>query len=318
MPELVTFDENNRIFRVCLYKAADGTPLTGLTFESTGLIVSTIADVEATATAYPRVTDKIETITTLGTYAAPTATKCRFKEVDATNHPGLYEIQLADARLSVASAKSLLVTLSGYSTLAVCNKLIPLTRLDLQAATVTLANGAHGGAAASLNLAGGTAFGNTTMGTLTQTGAVSWGATTFAALTVTAATTLTGAVVLTDQTTALSLGKYLADILGYADCLPASWVTVPAASAVADAVWDEAQSGHTGAGSFGLYVDAKVSEAGGGGLTAADIADAVWNELATGHVDAGKAGAQLWTVINTLSSGSAINVTTTTTVIESE
>ena len=181
-------------------------------------------------------------------------------------------------------------------------------------------------------------------------------ATTFAALTVTAATTLTGAVVLTDQTTSLSLGKYLKDILDDTAILPGTWVvpgpgtstltttdvdnrlaawgktgfalsatgadliakTSTFAGAIADAVWDEAQSGHTGAGSFGLYVDGKISEAGGGGLTAAAVADAVWDEVATGHVDAGKAGAQLWTVINTLSSGAAINITTTTTIIESE
>jgi hypothetical protein len=49
-------------------------------------------------------------------------------------------------------------------------------------------------------------------------------ATTFAALTVTAATTFGGAVVITDQTTALSLGKYLKDILDDTAVLPATWV----------------------------------------------------------------------------------------------
>ena len=68
-----------------------GAGLTGLLFSSTGLIISTIADNEATATAYTAAGSTTETITTLGTYAAPTATKCRFKEVDATNHKGLYE-----------------------------------------------------------------------------------------------------------------------------------------------------------------------------------------------------------------------------------
>lgn len=49
-------------------------------------------------------------------------------------------------------------------------------------------------------------------------------ATTFAALTVTNAMTFSGAVVLTDQTTALSLGKYLFDILADTVVLPATWV----------------------------------------------------------------------------------------------
>ena len=45
--------------------------------------------------------------------AAPTATKCRFKEVDATNHPGVYEFQFADARFAVSNAKRLVISASG-------------------------------------------------------------------------------------------------------------------------------------------------------------------------------------------------------------
>lgn len=110
--------------------ASTGAGKTGLTSASAGLIISTIADNEATATAYTVTGSTIESITTLGTYAAPTATKCRFKEVDATNHKGVYEIQLADARFAVASAKSLLVSISGASGAAECDALIPLTDLD--------------------------------------------------------------------------------------------------------------------------------------------------------------------------------------------
>jgi hypothetical protein len=69
---------------------------------------------------------------------------------------------------------------------------------------------------------------------------------------------------------------------------------------IADAVWDEAQSGHTDPGTFGKYLDAQVSTIGGGSLTAADIADAVWDEASTGHTDAGKAGAQMWTDIDAI------------------
>ena len=54
---------------------------------------------------------------------------------------------------------------------------------------------------------------------------------------------------------------------------------------IADAVWDEARGAHTGAGTFGLYLDAQVSTVGGG--TAADIADAVWDEATADHVAAG-------------------------------
>src|SRR5580765_5287454 len=74
-----------------------GAGLTGLTSSSSGLIISTIADNEASATTYTQAGSTIEAVTTLGTFAAPTATKCRFKKVDDTNHPGIYEIQIADA-----------------------------------------------------------------------------------------------------------------------------------------------------------------------------------------------------------------------------
>lgn len=52
-----------------------------------------------------------------------------------------------------------------------------------------------------------------------------------------------------------------------------------------DDVWDEAQSGHTSAGTFGKYLDAQVSSVGGGTApTAAAIADAVWDEKIDDHL----------------------------------
>lgn len=110
--------------------ATTGAGKTGLTSASAGLIISTIADNEATATAYTVTGSTIETITTLGTFAAPTATKCRFKEVDSTNHKGVYEIQIADARFAVSSAKSLLVSISGATGAAETDAVIPLTDID--------------------------------------------------------------------------------------------------------------------------------------------------------------------------------------------
>ena len=124
--------ETSIILRVKILdsSATTGAGLTGLTSASSGLIISTIADNEATATAYTVAGSLVETISTLGTYAAPTATKCRFKEVDSTNHPGVYEIQLADARFAVSSAKSLLVSISGATNAAETDVVIPLRDLD--------------------------------------------------------------------------------------------------------------------------------------------------------------------------------------------
>jgi hypothetical protein len=77
--------------------------------------------------------------------------------------------------------------------------------------------------------------------------------------------------------------------------LPAqiSGLSIPTAAAVADAVWDEAQSGHTTAGTFGKYLDTEVSGVGGGSLTEAGIADAVWDEARSGHTTAGTFGLYL-------------------------
>lgn len=120
------------VIRVVLLDSSvsTGAGKTGLTSSSSGLIIAAIADNESTTTAYAQASSNVESITTLGTYAAPTSGKCRFKEVDATNHPGLYEIQLADARYAVSSAKSLTVSISGVSNLAQTHVNIPLRDLD--------------------------------------------------------------------------------------------------------------------------------------------------------------------------------------------
>lgn len=65
-------------------------------------------------------------------------------------------------------------------------------------------------------------------------------------------------------------------------------VTLSAAGV--DLVWDEAQSGHTNAGTFGKYLDAAVSGVSTGGVSAADIADAVLDEALSGHATAGTLG----------------------------
>jgi hypothetical protein len=121
----------SNVLRVVLRNSTTGAGLTGLTFESAGLIISTITDNEASATSYTVTGGTIETISTLGTFAAPTDTKCRFKEVDATNHPGLYELQLADARFAVASAKQLDISILGAASLLRRSVTIQLDGVDV-------------------------------------------------------------------------------------------------------------------------------------------------------------------------------------------
>jgi hypothetical protein len=111
----------------------DGSGLTGLLYTSTGLQIATIADNESATTVYTVAASNVETITTLGTYAAPTASKCRFKEVDATNHPGVYELQFANARFSVSGARSLLISIKGATNCAETDALIDLEDLNKKA-----------------------------------------------------------------------------------------------------------------------------------------------------------------------------------------
>lgn len=108
-----------------------GAGKTGLGIASAGLIISTLASTEAAPTVYTAAGSTIETISTLGTFAAPTATKCRFKELDATNHPGVYEVQIADARFAVANARNLLITVLATG-IAPVNAEIELVAYDPQ------------------------------------------------------------------------------------------------------------------------------------------------------------------------------------------
>lgn len=57
-----------------------------------------------------------------------------------------------------------------------------------------------------------------------------------------------------------------------------------------DDIWDESQSGHTSAGTFGKYLDAQVS--GATAPSAATVASAVWEETAS-HVTTGTMGKKL-------------------------
>lgn len=102
------------------------------------------------------------------------------------------------------------------------------------------------------------------------------------------------------HTTAGTFGNYagsLPDILAdtnelQTDDVPGliAALTIPSAGTIADAVWDEAQSGHVTAGTFGLYLDSAISGVSTGGVSAADIADAVWDEARAGHTTGGTFG----------------------------
>lgn len=198
--------------------AKPGNGITGLTSASTGLSISTIADNEAAPTAYTSAGSTIENIATLGTYAAPTATKCRFKEVSSTSNPGVYELQIADARFAVSSAKSLLVSITGVSGMSDCDVCIPLR-------SVNPYDGTRGGMTALPNVASGSAGAIPTTGTganqiaVNGSGGVSH-------------------VVLTDTTTTLT----------NLPSIPAGWLTATGIAAAAlngKGDWNVGKTGYT-------------------------------------------------------------------------
>jgi hypothetical protein len=123
--------QTSYIFNINLLDSASNTGggKTGLTNATSGLLISTIADNEAAATVYTG-NSTIQTIAAIGNYAAPSASNCRFIQVDSTNHPGLYQIQLADARYAVASAKVLYFCISGAAGLVPRHFAIPLLSDD--------------------------------------------------------------------------------------------------------------------------------------------------------------------------------------------
>lgn len=95
---------------------------TGLAFNTTGLVISVRQDNESVAAVYAQSSSKIETIATLGTYAAPSATdKIRFREVDSSNQPGVYEIQPSRA-LIIPNRRRLDVCVKGSGFAETCMK----------------------------------------------------------------------------------------------------------------------------------------------------------------------------------------------------
>lgn len=124
--DIIEFDNNSNIIRAKIIDTTDGQGLTGLTSTTPNLRIAAIADNASATTAYTVAGSTIEGITTLGTYAAPTATKVRFKELDATNHPGIYEFQFSDATFSAANSKSVLISASGVAGMQEMDCHIPL------------------------------------------------------------------------------------------------------------------------------------------------------------------------------------------------
>ncbi len=302
---------------------ATGAGLTGLAYNSTGLIISTIADNESSPTTYTVAGSTIETITTLGTFATPTATKCRFKEVDSTNHKGVYEIQIDNARYAVSNAKSLLISILGATNAAECDVVIPLTVINPYASTVpadiqtiktqTVTCGAGvtvgayvGNATAALGVdASGRVDVGKILGTASQGAAGYVG---FDWSKINAPTTtvnLSGTTISTSQAVA-SVSGAVGSVTGAVGSVTGnvggnvvgsvgsiSGVSFPSGfsslttSTIAAAVWDLTVSGHTTSGTFGAA------------MNAAGSAGDPWSTSLPGSYGSGTAGYILGNAVST-------------------
>lgn len=103
--------------------ATDGSGLTGLVFNSSGLSAYYYPEGDASATAI-----------TLATMTAGTWATGGFIEVDATNMPGVYEIGLPDAVIDNTSEGSTLVMLKGATNMAPVLLEIELDKVDYRSA----------------------------------------------------------------------------------------------------------------------------------------------------------------------------------------
>lgn len=128
--------QTGAIVRIKLNNSSATNPtnagVTGLSSSSTGLILSTMCDVEATPTYYTQAAGTIGAVATLGTYAAPSAGTCNFSQVSATYFPGWYEIQFLNARFAVSGAKFIGICVPAVSGLNLAQQdlVIPLTDMD--------------------------------------------------------------------------------------------------------------------------------------------------------------------------------------------
>lgn len=97
-----------------------GAGLAGLTSSSTNLVIAYMRELDGTATTYTGA--NIEAQTTIGTYQAPSSSsKIRFKAVDGTNFPGVYELQFHNSATAFGTgdtSRNILINILETSTTA--------------------------------------------------------------------------------------------------------------------------------------------------------------------------------------------------------
>lgn len=304
----------SRLVRIFIQDSSqtDGRGLTGLVFGSPGLTAYYIKDGQASATQITLIT------MTVGTWVSG-----GFKEVDATNLPGIYELGLPDAAIS--TGKNVLVMLKGGTNMVVVPLEIELEAVDNQdtvryglTALPNVAAGANGGLPTG-NASGQVAVGSTASGAITSSSFAS-GAIDAAAIatdaigsaelaatavskiqtsvTAGAVASVTGAVGsvagnVTGSVGSIATGGITAASFA-ADAITAAKVAADVGTEIAAAVWDRLTSALTTVGSIGkLLVD------NGTPPSAATVAAAVWDRLTSALTTSGSIGKLLVDNIDT-------------------
>lgn len=96
--------------QVTIRDSTTGALKTGLTNGSAGLAITVRADKQA-ETTYSGA--NIEAIASISAYVAPSASKIKFGEVDATNAPGVYMLRPLDSIYTNSTARTLTFTVIG-------------------------------------------------------------------------------------------------------------------------------------------------------------------------------------------------------------
>ena len=117
---------------VDLYILSTGAAQTGLAFNSSGLTAYySFVGTNATSTAI-----------TLATLAAVNSAYSSggFKEIDATNMPGIYRLDLPNAAIAASKGREVIVTVNGFAGMATRHIKIELTAVDNQSTGFGLVN----------------------------------------------------------------------------------------------------------------------------------------------------------------------------------
>jgi len=255
--------------------ATDGSGLTGLVYNSSGLVCYYVRPLAAAAAL------SLATQTVTGAHSDG-----GFVEVDATNMPGLYRLDLSDA-ICATGVDSVVVMLKGATDMAPVLLEIQLTDLDLN-------DGVRAGLTALPNAAADAAGGLP----ISDAGGLDLDTLDSNVSAILADTGTDGVVLANDSITAAKIA---------ADAIGASELAADAAAEIADAVLDEALSGHTTAGTLGKAIadtesdvsailddtDADGVAIADGGITAVKIASnaITADKIATGAITADKLAA---------------------------